>query len=396
MEMTDDAKPGVEGERGAASEAARASAPETESGRAVRADARRNRARVLDAAIAAFAEEGLAVPVHEIARRAGVGTGTVSRHFPTKESLFEAIVLERVGRLLDQAHELAATAEPGPAFFGFFAAWVREGALNRGLSQALAGDGYDMEAAALRAGLDFGGTLSDLLAAAQAARAVQDDIELGDIKALMAGCLARSEADGPARERVIRVVSDGLQPKAQLGAQPAANPVSESQNPVIRTYLEMSAREQLRPGREVRGLEFVRLLENPDAIKVLHDEVAGPYGWSSLPWTADKWREQMAKPDQGIFVLRIDGTNAGFLFLAVRENRVVEICLFGLRPEYVGRGIGAQALTLACHAAWDFQPPGYESAVKIVLDTCTHDHPRSLANYLDRGFVATRVEVERK
>lgn len=371
------------------SEAQIRSEPQAESGRAVRADARRNRARVLDAAIAAFAEEGLAVPVHEIARRAGVGTGTVSRHFPTKESLFEAIVLERVGRLLDRAHELAATAQPGPAFFGFFAAWVREGALNRGLSQALAGDGYDMEAAALRAGLDFGGTLSDLLGGAQAAGAVQDDIELGDIKALMAGCLARSEADGPARERVIRVVSDGLQPRSDAVS-------TESQNPVIRTYLEMSARENLRPGREVRGLEFVRLLDNPDAIKVLHDEVAGPYGWSSLPWAADKWREQIAKPDQGIFALRMDGVDAGFLFLAARENRVVEICLFGLRPEYVGRGMGARALTLACEAAWGFQPAGYKRAVKVVLDTCTHDHPRSLANYLDRGFVATRVEVERK
>src|SRR5215471_15217834 len=75
--------------------------------RTPRADARRNRSRVLEAAIAAFAAEGLSVPVHEIARRAGVGTGTVSRHFPTKESLFEAVFLDRMERLADRAHVLA-------------------------------------------------------------------------------------------------------------------------------------------------------------------------------------------------------------------------------------------------------------------------------------------------
>jgi AcrR family transcriptional regulator len=176
----------------------------------MRADAERNRARVLDAAIAAFAEAGLAVPVHEIARRAGVGTGTVSRHFPSKDDLFEAIVLERVDRLLSTAREFAGALDPGPAFFEFFAVWVREGALNRGLSQALSGVGFDMEAAALRAGMDFGGALQDLLDAAQAAGAVRADVEIGDVKAFMAGCLARSDADGPTRERMIGVVCDGL------------------------------------------------------------------------------------------------------------------------------------------------------------------------------------------
>lgn len=193
-------------------EAAGAARPQV--GRSVRSDAKRNRALVLDAAIAAFAEAGLAVPVYEIARRAGVGTGTVSRHFPTKEALFEAIVLERVERLLGQARDLAATLDPGRAFFEFFAAYVREGALNLGLSQALAGVGYDMEAAALRSGLDFGGTLSGLLASAQSAGSVRADAEVGDVKALMASCLTRSDTDGSARERMIRIVRDGLRPPA--------------------------------------------------------------------------------------------------------------------------------------------------------------------------------------
>ncbi len=62
----------------------------------LRADALRNRARVLEAAEAVFAAEGLAVPVDVIAERACVGVGTLYRHFPTKEKLFEAILLERI------------------------------------------------------------------------------------------------------------------------------------------------------------------------------------------------------------------------------------------------------------------------------------------------------------
>ena len=170
--------------------------------------------------------------------------------------------------------------------------------------------------------------------------------------------------------------------------------MSEDQSPVVRTYVEMASRDQLRPGREVSGLEFVRMPEDdPGAVKALHDEVAESYGWSALPWTVEQWREDMAKPLRGIFVLRADGSDAGFLYLAVRENAVVEICLFGLRPQYVGRGFGGHALTLACQAAWDFQPEGAEPAAKVILDTCTKDHPQALPNYLARGFVVTRTEV---
>src|SRR5262245_60355099 len=94
------------------------------SGRALRADARRNRQRVLEVAFAVFAAEGLAVPVHEIARRAGLGTGTVSRHFPTKEALFQAVFLDRVERLADRARMLAEAGDPGAAFVEFFSLLV--------------------------------------------------------------------------------------------------------------------------------------------------------------------------------------------------------------------------------------------------------------------------------
>jgi AcrR family transcriptional regulator len=182
--------------------------------RTLRADARRNRDRVLEVAAEAFATEGLSVSVHEIARRAGVGTGTVSRHFPAKEDLFAAILLSRMEQLTAEAGVLAGTEDPGSAFFTFFATVVHAGAVNLGLAQALAGAGYDVETAGVRAGYDVPATLRGLLARAQQAGAVRPDIQYADVKALMAGCLARdgSSTDPAALDRIIAVVWAGLRP----------------------------------------------------------------------------------------------------------------------------------------------------------------------------------------
>ena len=197
--------------------------PPASAGATVRADARRNRARVLQVAIDAFASEGLSVPVHEIARRAGVGTGTVSRHFPTKEALFQAIVSSIAQQLVERARHLSATEDPGAAFFGFFTAMVEEGATNRGLADAFAGVGFDVEAAASAADHDVMGALRDLLGRAQRAGAVRADVDAADVKALMVGCLARERptADAHARARMVAVVCEGLRPSHGERPRPA-------------------------------------------------------------------------------------------------------------------------------------------------------------------------------
>ncbi|RDG38197.1 TetR/AcrR family transcriptional regulator [Streptomyces corynorhini] len=176
----------------------------------LRADARRNRAHVLEVAARIFAAEGLSVPVHEIARRAGVGTGTVSRHFPTKEDLFGAILRVGVEELVRQADALAERAEPGPAFFAFLAATVRTGAANRGLAEQLAVSATtDQDAQHDRMGLGLlCDRTGDLLDSAQKAGAVRADVALDDVNALMAACMARG--NGPSLEPMIAVVSNGL------------------------------------------------------------------------------------------------------------------------------------------------------------------------------------------
>jgi AcrR family transcriptional regulator len=189
--------------------------------RPLRADARRNRARILEVASEAFAAEGLSVPVQEIARRAGVGTGTVSRHFPTKEALFEAVLLSRAGLLAEQAAGLARSADPGAAFFEFFSLVIAEGAANQGLAEALAGSGYDLGTIESSDGVDIMGILRDLLGQAQRAGAVRGDVDAADVKALIAGCLARTSAaaDPEARDRMVGIARRGLA-TGSLAARP--------------------------------------------------------------------------------------------------------------------------------------------------------------------------------
>ncbi|MGA5303913.1 TetR/AcrR family transcriptional regulator [Nucisporomicrobium flavum] len=183
-----------------------------EPARAQRADGRRNQARVLEEAFAAFAAHGAAVSIREIARRAGVSTGTVTRHFPTKEALFRAVALHRIEQLVRSAEEVAAREQPADAFFTFFALLVRQSAADHAVGDALTGAGFDLQSAASTAIHDFGAALSGLLSRAQQAGAVRGDADSADIKALIAGCIARG-SDGAAQQRMIEIACDGLRPR---------------------------------------------------------------------------------------------------------------------------------------------------------------------------------------
>jgi AcrR family transcriptional regulator len=183
--------------------------------RKLRADAARNRARVLDVAYAAFAAEGLAVPIDEIARRAGVGAGTVYRHFPTKESLFRAVAANRIEQILEHARALTDERDPGDALFAFLATLVAEAATDQGLVEALAGEGFDLADAAPDAEERFMATLGDLLDRAQAAGAVRADVTPRDLKTLLVGCQAmqRYDRDSDSTRRLLAIVHDGLKPR---------------------------------------------------------------------------------------------------------------------------------------------------------------------------------------
>ena len=178
--------------------------------RPVRADAVRNRARVLEVAYDTFAAEGLAVPIDEIARRAGVGAGTVYRHFPTKESLFTAVFADRVRAIGDHAHALLDSGEPGEALFVFLREMGRTGSTDQGLVDALAGYGIDLEAAAPGVEAAFLDVLSELLTAAQRAGTARADIGGPEIKALLLVCKTAQLYGEGVSDRVAGVIEDGL------------------------------------------------------------------------------------------------------------------------------------------------------------------------------------------
>ena len=179
----------------------------------LRADAARNRARVLEVAYQTFAAEGLSVPIDEIARRAGVGAGTVYRHFPTKEDLFRAVVEDRIRHIVDDGRTLVASGDPGEALFTFLRSMVLQwGATDRGLSEALAGFGIDVEAVIPEAEGDFLGMLGDLLRAAQKAGTARRDIDVRDVKAILVGLQAMQSYNDEAAQRLTDVVLNGLRP----------------------------------------------------------------------------------------------------------------------------------------------------------------------------------------
>jgi len=185
--------------------------------RALRADARRNRERVLDAARRAFAEQGYAVPLDEIAAAAGVGPGTVYRHFPTKEALFEAVSVANVEELAADARSRAESADPGVALAGFLDRLAEQALAKRDLPDALAGVGAAAAAAAVA---DMHDALGILLAKAQEAGGIRRDVSVTDLIALLKGLLhaVRGDPDPNLRHRLLAVVHDGLRPKEGPGS----------------------------------------------------------------------------------------------------------------------------------------------------------------------------------
>ncbi|GLZ76225.1 TetR family transcriptional regulator [Actinorhabdospora filicis] len=178
---------------------------------AIRADARRNRDLLLAAAREAFAESGTEASLRDVARRAGVGIGTLYRHFPNREAVLEALTGEDFDRLATRGAELAA-AEP----YGALLTWLRElGAVQRsmkGLPESVLAATRD-HASDLHAsceGMQKAG--ASLLARAQEAGVVRGDLSPLELLALVAGVAwAADYATGDAFfERLLTVAVEGI------------------------------------------------------------------------------------------------------------------------------------------------------------------------------------------
>jgi AcrR family transcriptional regulator len=191
--------------------------PDTEpqAERRLRADAQRNRDRILEVARETFTQEGLNVPVDLIAERANVGVGTFYRHFPTKEALASAILASRLESLIGEAEQLEQSPDPGDAFFGFLRLMAARSSADMALADAFTEAGYDVKSGSAEFKERLLEALDRMLGRAQAAGAVRTDLTASDVLALMAAsCMAtgRFGLSGADRDRVLGVVLDGLRP----------------------------------------------------------------------------------------------------------------------------------------------------------------------------------------
>ncbi|MFE7507459.1 TetR/AcrR family transcriptional regulator [Promicromonospora sp. NPDC057488] len=171
-----------------------------------RADAERNYTRVLDAAFEVFTAQGIQAPISEIARAAGVGAGTIYRHFPTKEDLFRAVVEDRFGRVARHGEQLRDELPRGEAFEAFVRYLLVEGGGNRALADAIIGSQFDV----LEAESSFLDVLEALLRDSQETGRVRRDVGVMEIKALLGACYAVHGYDEDLLEPVLRVLLDGL------------------------------------------------------------------------------------------------------------------------------------------------------------------------------------------
>lgn len=184
--------------------------------RPLRSDAARNRRRVIEAAHDAFLRAGVTASLDDIARSAGVGPGTLYRHFPTRDLLVLAVIENGLREIAALGTELAGSADPVAALRRWVQAYICQGGMFEGLARSLVappeddGDGKDACRAARAAG-------AVLLAQAVAAGELRADADIGDVldmAAAIAWVGEQPDRDEHKQQRLVQILIDGLRPAA--------------------------------------------------------------------------------------------------------------------------------------------------------------------------------------
>lgn len=199
-------------------------------GRALRADARRNLESILAAAGEVFAEEGFEASVADVAARAGVGTATIFRRFPTKDDLVAAVVEARIGDLVARAREAAVSDEPGAAFRSFMEAAVAQLIGDRGFCEASGSQLY-AESRLHELHVELQEHVRTLLQRGQEAGQLRRDLVPEDIAVLVRAVADAASLVDRARpgawHRYLDIVLDGLRPAAATRLRRAAPTMRE-------------------------------------------------------------------------------------------------------------------------------------------------------------------------
>ncbi len=188
--------------------------PDGSAPRPMRADAQRNYQRLLRAASAAFIEHGADdASLEEIARRAGVGIGTLYRHFPTRQALLEAVYRDQVEILCARATELLGSAPPGEALVTWLRALVDFGSTKRSLTSALLATMNKDSELMFSCSSMMRQSAAALLTRAQEAGDVRPDANALDLLRLVHAvsmAVQREPVDAGQADRMIALIADGL------------------------------------------------------------------------------------------------------------------------------------------------------------------------------------------
>ncbi len=216
----------------------------TEEERRRRADAERNRRRLLDSAQALFCERGLDVGVGEIAERAGVGRGTLFRNFASKEQLIAAIVAERMHEAACRGRELLGAPDPEAALFEFVQEVVGRQQLDRGLFEAVGGEFLANEEIREAHG-EVISALDELLKRAKQAGAIRDDVGALDVLMMLKGVCQAASAFSHVNPGIVGRQLDLV--RAAISVPAAAQPL-QGRPPTLKdiehAYLAEDARTQ--------------------------------------------------------------------------------------------------------------------------------------------------------
>ena len=178
-----------------------------------RADARRNYEQLVEQAKIAFAESGADASLDEIARRAGVASGTLYRHFPTRLDLVETVLAEQIAALVERGRELLTSQDEFDALATWLRATLRHGLTYRGLSAEVLNSALDREndlVAAWHAELfDLGAAL---LARARRAGVAVADADAADVLKMVSAIAWATEENAAQADRLLDLVLNGLRP----------------------------------------------------------------------------------------------------------------------------------------------------------------------------------------
>ncbi len=208
-----------------------------------RADAARNRERVLEAAKAVFSTGGPDASLEAVAKRAGVGIGTLYRHFPTREALFEAVYRREVEQLSELAEQLKNEASPVEALRRWLRSNVEFVATKKGMAAALALAAHGMSELHAYSSDRLGKAIGALLDRAATAGEIRADVEPADVlRALVGMCYMNDQRGWQASvNRLLDIFVDGLR----------VQPAPKRQPPSRRR--KSAGKAVSRPPRRVRG-----------------------------------------------------------------------------------------------------------------------------------------------